>query len=54
MKLYHGSLAKVDSPRIILPARTLDYGAGFYTTISYEQASKWVERKLERKVYKYI
>lgn len=46
MKLYHGSLNKVDEPKIIIPTRTLDYGAGFYTTTSYDQAYKWVERKL--------
>lgn len=46
MKLYHGSLDKVDEPKIIIPTRTLDYGAGFYTTTSYAQACKWVERKL--------
>lgn len=46
MKLYHGSLDKVDEPKIIIPTRTLDYGAGFYTTTSYDQAYKWGERKL--------
>jgi len=46
MKLYHGSLTKVEKPQIILPTRTLDYGIGFYTTTAYEQAVKWVERKL--------
>ncbi len=46
MKLYHGGLAKIETPRIILPTRTLDFGAGFYTTTSYDQAEKWVKRKL--------
>ena len=46
MKLYHGSLDKVEEPKIIIPTRTLDYGAGFYTTTSFNQAVKWVERKL--------
>ena len=49
MKLYHGSLDKVEVPKIIIPSRTLDYGSGFYTTTSYEQAEKWVERKLDNK-----
>ena len=40
MKLYHGSIIKVEEPKIIKPARTLDYGAGFYTTTSFEQAKK--------------
>lgn len=45
MKLYHGSLERVEKPRIIKPSRTLDYGFGFYTTSSYEQAERWVKRK---------
>lgn len=45
MKLYHGSLEIVDKPRIMQPSRTLDYGFGFYTTSSYEQAEHWVKRK---------
>lgn len=47
MKLYHGSLIEVKKPAIIQPVRTLDYGAGFYTTTSFEQAEKWVKRKLD-------
>lgn len=47
MRLYHGSLVKVDNPRIIPSGHTLDYGNGFYTTTSYEQAEKWVRRKLD-------
>ena len=45
MKLYHGSLEVVNEPRIITPNRTLDYGRGFYTTTSYEQAEQWVRRR---------
>lgn len=45
MKLYHGSLNIVSEPRIITPDRTLDYGCGFYTTTSYEQAEQWVRRR---------
>lgn len=33
----------------MIPTRTLDYGAGFYTTTSFNQAVKWVERKLGNK-----
>ncbi|MBP1541139.1 MAG: DUF3990 domain-containing protein [Prevotella sp.] len=59
MKLYHGSLLVVDSPKILVPNRTLDYGKGFYTTTSFEQAKKWVQRKLDEnhcqgKVFVYI
>lgn len=46
MKLYHGSQAIVIEPRIITPNRTLDYGAGFYTTTSFEQARDWIRRKI--------
>ena len=45
MKLYHGSLEVVSEPHIITPNRTLDYGRGFYTTTSYEQAEQWVRRR---------
>ena len=45
MKLYHGSIEVVSEPRIITPNRTLDYGRGFYTTTSYEQAEQWVRRR---------
>lgn len=45
MKLYHGSLEIVKAPRILSPTRTLDYGSGFYTTTSSEQAERWIARK---------
>ncbi len=45
-KIYHGSLEEVRTPEIRQPNRSLDYGAGFYTTTSYEQAAKWVKRKM--------
>ena len=48
MKLYHGSDIIVDTPQIRKPNRTLDYGSGFYTTTSYDQAEKWVRRKLNK------
>lgn len=44
IKLYHGSLDCVSSPEIREPNRTLDYGCGFYTTTSYQQAEEWVTR----------
>ncbi len=46
MKVYHGSLAVVESPKILQPNRTLDYGKGFYTTTSETQARDWVERRM--------
>lgn len=47
MKLYHGSIERVESPEIRIPNRTLDYGAGFYLTSSREQAENWVRRKFK-------
>ena len=46
MKVYHGSTELVKNPEIRKANRTLDYGSGFYTTTSYEQAEAWVKRKL--------
>lgn len=46
MKIYHGSIDKVIMPEIRQPRRTLDYGSGFYATTSYEQAERWVRRKM--------
>jgi len=46
MKIYHGSVELVDKPEIREPNRRLDYGAGFYATTSYEQAERWVQRKM--------
>lgn len=49
MTLYHGSIEKVEVPEIREPNRTLDYGSGFYTTTSYQQAEDWVCRRMEEK-----
>lgn len=46
MKVYHGSIDIVNIPEIRKSNRTLDYGYGFYTTTSYEQAEAWVKRKI--------
>ena len=45
--VYHGSLERVKTPEIRPSNRTLDYGSGFYTTTSYEQAEAWVKRRME-------
>lgn len=45
MKIYHGSIEVVNNPTIRQSNRTLDYGTGFYTTTSLEQAKAWVKRK---------
>lgn len=44
IRIYHGSLEQVPVPEIRQPNRTLDYGSGFYTTTSLEQATDWVTR----------
>ncbi len=44
MILFHGSSVVVRTPRILVPNRTLDYGAGFYTTTSEKQAKDWTLR----------
>ncbi len=46
MKVYHGSLEVVEHPLILDSNRNLDYGEGFYTTTSEQQAKDWVERRM--------
>ena len=46
MKTYHGRLEVVEQPKILQPTRLLDYGNGFYTTISEQQSRDWVERRM--------
>lgn len=53
MKLYHGSLEVVKHPLILRPNRKLDYGEGFYTTTSEEQAKDWVKRRMLEKHFNY-
>ncbi|MCL2007898.1 MAG: DUF3990 domain-containing protein [Treponema sp.] len=38
MVLYHGSDQIVEIPNLDLSRKTLDFGSGFYTTVSKEQA----------------
>lgn len=49
MKVYHGSIEVVKIPEIRMPDRPLDYGSGFYTTTSFEQAGTWVKRRMKEK-----
>ena len=44
MFIYHGSDVAVHIPKILSANRFLDFGEGFYTTYSYEQASSWARR----------
>ena len=48
MILYHGSTEIVDKPKIIVNDKFLDFGYGFYTTTSKEQAIRWAEIKKKR------
>ena len=48
MIIYHGSTVSVESPEIRASDTFLDFGAGFYTTTSYEQAERWVRIKMRR------
>lgn len=54
MEVYHGSLEIVTNPEIRLPNRTLDYGAGFYTTTDYNQARDWVGRHNRKALVGYV
>ena len=47
MKVYHGSIEKVVKPELREPNRTLDYGSGFYTITSFQQAEDWVRRRMK-------
>lgn len=48
MKLYHGSTDIVEQPGIIKGDKFLDFGFGFYTTTSEEQALRWAKIKKKR------
>ena len=49
MILYHGSTVPVESPKIIIPNRTLDFGIGFYTTENYVQALAFADIVMKRR-----
>ncbi|MBR2366255.1 MAG: DUF3990 domain-containing protein [Oscillospiraceae bacterium] len=48
MILYHGSTDLVERPEIRQGEVYLDFGVGFYTTVSYEQAERWAKIKMRR------
>jgi hypothetical protein len=48
MTLYHGSLEIVEKSQILLANRPLDFGTGFYTTTSLQQARRWVKLRMEQ------
>ena len=48
MIIYHGSTNLVMLPEIRPSEKFLDFGPGFYTTTSYEQAERWAQIKMKR------
>lgn len=48
VELFHGSNVLVLKPEIRKSNKTLDFGTGFYTTSSFEQAKKWSINKTNR------
>lgn len=48
MRLYHGSIMAVRKPAISRGRSKTDFGKGFYTTTSREQAEKWAQIKKNR------
>lgn len=48
MELYHGSTVLVRQPEIRTSGLFLDFGTGFYTTTSFEQAARWAKIKMRR------
>lgn len=48
MIVYHGGFSEIQHPAILEPRRTLDFGLGFYTTTSLDQAKKWAVIKRDR------
>ena len=48
MLLYHGSTVLVAYPEIRKGDVFLDFGVGFYTTTSIEQAERWAKIKMRR------
>lgn len=48
MRLYHGSTIATKHPSLQKGRATTDFGKGFYTTTSFEQAKKWALLKQKR------
>ena len=48
MKLYHGSNMQVRAPRLVRQNRFLDFGSGFYTTSSANQAESFARKVVAR------
>jgi len=50
MTLYHGSDQIIKTPELRSPTRTLDFGAGFYTTTNKEQAVNFAVKVYTRSI----
>ncbi len=48
MIVYHGSTVRVEKPAFSRCRLYTDFGKGFYTTTSWEQAEKWARLKMQR------
>lgn len=46
MELFHGSLVVVQQPRLLRATHTSDFGPGFYTTSSREQARRFAVTRM--------
>ena len=53
LDLYHGGESPVVAPSPVSPraGRPLDFGSGFYTTTSLDQAKRWVGIRLRQNAY---
>ena len=53
LDLYHGGEAPVKVPQVVSQkaVRPLDFGLGFYTTTSQDQARKWIGIRLRQHAY---
>ena len=53
LDLYHGGEVPVKVPQVVSPkaVRPLDFGSGFYTTTSQDQAKKWIGIRLRQHAY---
>lgn len=53
LELYHGGEEPVKVPQVVSPkaVRPLDFGSGFYTTTSRDQARKWIGIRLRQHAY---
>lgn len=48
MRVYHGGFTEISEPKILEPSHAMDFGTGFYTTTSFDQAKKWSLIKKDR------